>query len=212
MRIEKDNIVIRSATIDDAIQLNEWWNDGRVMEHAGFPNGIGESLDDTIANIRSREGKLSQLCIIEIIGKPVGELSYSIRGDGAAYPGWKICDFNYQNQGYGPKIIMMLLEFIFTDEDINSKFPIEKIIWDTTLENERAQYVYENKIGARKIGIQENAWQDQLGNWRSAVDYQISKEDFLMGSFQVIKLKIGIFVRALTKKLNHLKNSIMNHL
>lgn len=187
MRIQKDNIVIRSATIDDAIQLNEWWNDGRVMEHAGFPNGIGESLDDTIASIRRGEGKLSQLCIMEINGKPVGELSYSIRGDEAAYPGWKICDFNYQKQGYGPKITMILLEFIFTDVVINSKFPIEKIIWDTTLENKRAQYVYENenKIGARKMGIQENLWKDQLGNWRSSVDYEISKEDFLIGLFQV---------------------------
>src|SRR5699024_10749381 len=113
MRIEKDNIVIRSATIDDASQLNKWWNNGEIMEHAGFPNGIGESLDDTIANIKSREGKLSQLCIVEIDGKTVGELSYSIKGDGAAYPGWKICDLNYQNQGYGPKIINILLEFLF---------------------------------------------------------------------------------------------------
>ena len=45
MRIQKDNIVIRSATVDDAIQLNKWWNDGRIMEHAGFPNGLGESLN-----------------------------------------------------------------------------------------------------------------------------------------------------------------------
>jgi len=35
MRIEKDNIVIRSATIDDAIQLNKWWNDGKVKAHIG---------------------------------------------------------------------------------------------------------------------------------------------------------------------------------
>lgn len=68
MRIQKDNIVIRSATVDDAIQLNKWWNDGRIMEHAGFPNGLGESLENTIENIKSREGKLSQLCIIEIDG------------------------------------------------------------------------------------------------------------------------------------------------
>ena len=178
MRIQNDNIVIRSATIDDAIQLNKWWNDGRVMEHAGFPNGIGESLDDTITNIRGREGKLSQLCIIEIDGKPVGELSYSIRGDGAAYPGWKICEFSYQNRGYGPKIIRMLFEFLFTDEVINSKFPIEKIIWDTMLENERAQYVYENKIGAKKVGIRKDCWKDQNGQLRTAVDYEFSKEDF----------------------------------
>lgn len=44
MRIEKENIVIRSATVDDAKQLNQWWNDGAVMEHAGFPNGIGSLL------------------------------------------------------------------------------------------------------------------------------------------------------------------------
>lgn len=178
MRIKKDNIIIRSATLNDAIQLNKWWNDGSVMEHAGFPNGIGQSLDDTIANIMGREGKLSNLCMIEIDDKPVGELSYSIRGDGAAYPGWKICDFNYQNQGCGPKIIMMLLEFIFTDEAINSKFPIEKIIWDTDIENKRAQYVYENKIGAKRIGMRKDSWKDQTGRLRTAVDYEISKEEF----------------------------------
>ena len=46
------------------------------------------------------------------------------------------------------------------------------------LENKRAQYVYENKIGARKIQIKENSWQDQLGNWRSSVDYEIRKGEF----------------------------------
>ena len=178
MRIQKDNIVIRSANMNDAIQLNKWWNDGNVMEHAGFPNGLGESLEDTMDSIKSWEGKLSQLCLIEIDGKPVGELSYRIKGDNAAYPGWKICDFSYQNQGYGPKIIMMLFEFLFTDEAINSKFPIEKIVWDTMLENKRAQYVYEDKIGARKIGERIDCWKDQTGKLRTAVDYELSKEDF----------------------------------
>ena len=178
MRIEKDNIVIRSAAIDDAAQLNSWWNDGQVMEIVGFPNGLGASLEDTINNIKRCEGKLSQLCIIEIDGKPVGELNYKINYDNAAYPGWKICDFNYQNKGYGPKIITMLFEFIFTNEAINTRFPIKKIVWDTTLENKRAQHVYEAKIKAKKTGIRENDWQDQLGNWRTAVDYEITKDDY----------------------------------
>ncbi|WP_159436107.1 GNAT family N-acetyltransferase [Anaerosalibacter sp. Marseille-P3206] len=178
MRIQKDNIVIRSATTHDAIQLNKWWNDGSVMEHAGFPNGLGESLEETMNNIRSWEGKLSQLCIIEIDGNFVGELSYRIKGDNAAYLGWKICDFSYQNRGYGPKIIRMLFEFLFTDEVINSKFPIEKIVWDTMLENKRAQYVYENKIGAREVGVRKDCWKDQIGMWRTAVDYELSKEEF----------------------------------
>lgn len=177
MRIEKDNIVIRSATIDDAEQLNRWWNDGNVMEHAGFPNGLGEPLEDTIENIKSREGKLNQLCIIEIDGKPVGELSYGFK-DNTAYPGWKICDVNYQNKGYGTKIIRILFEYLFTDEVIDSKVPVERIVWDTMLENRRAQHVYERKIGARKIKIQENSWKDQLGNLRSFVEYEITREEF----------------------------------
>lgn len=181
MKIEKDKIIIRSANTNDASKLNKWWNDGRVMEHAGFPKGLGQSLEETIDNIRNWEGKLSQLCIIEIDGKAVGELSYRIKGDGAAYPGWKICDFSYQNQGFGPKIITMLLEFLFKDSNINSKFPIDRVVWDTILENKRAQYIYENKIGARQIGIQENAWKDQEGNWRTSVEYEISREEFFNG-------------------------------
>ncbi|WP_440895455.1 GNAT family N-acetyltransferase [Amphibacillus sp. Q70] len=179
MRLEKDNVVIRRATMDDAVQLNQWWNDGQVMEHAGFPNGLGESLEDTINNISHQRDHFSQLCIIEVNGKSIGELSYQMRSDRVASAGWKICDFNYQKQGYGPQVIMMLFEFLFTDEAIHSKFPIDRIVWDTMLENKRAQYVYEHKIKARKVGIQENTWQDPLGNWRSTVNYEIKKEDFL---------------------------------
>ena len=39
MRIEKDEIVIRTAERSDASQLAVWWNDGAVMAHAGFPYG-----------------------------------------------------------------------------------------------------------------------------------------------------------------------------
>mgnify|MGYP001315926446 FL=1 len=72
----------------------------------------------------------------------------------------------------------MLFEFLFTDENINSKFPIEKIAWDTMLENTRAQHVYENKIGARRVGVRKDGWKDQTGKWRTVVDYELSKEDF----------------------------------
>lgn len=178
MRIEKENIVIRSANINDSPQLNKWWNDGKVMEHAGFPNGLGVSLESTKDNIKDNDQRLSQLCIIEINYKSVGELSYNIIENGVANVGWKICESAYQNQGYGTKIIIMLLEFIFMDKDINSQFPIEKITWDTMAENNRAKYIYETKIGAKKIGLRENTWKDQLENWRSAVDYEIKREDF----------------------------------
>lgn len=53
MRIEKETITIRSARIADAVQLNNWWNDGAVMQHAGFPNGIGQTLNGTIQAIQN---------------------------------------------------------------------------------------------------------------------------------------------------------------
>lgn len=46
------------------------------------------------------------------------------------------------------------------------------------LENKRAQYVYENKIGARKISVRKNAWKDQTGKLRTAIDYEISRKEF----------------------------------
>ncbi|SHJ14862.1 hypothetical protein [Lutispora thermophila] len=36
----------------------------------------------------------------------------------------------YQNKGYGPRIINMLFDFLFTDEIINSACPIKRIAWD----------------------------------------------------------------------------------
>ncbi|NLY19702.1 MAG: GNAT family N-acetyltransferase [Tissierellia bacterium] len=177
MRVEKDNIVIRSAVEDDAMYLNRWWNDGDVMEHAGFPKGLNLSLEETIKNIKSWENKLDELCIIEIDGIPIGELNFKIKGD-TAYPGWKICEKEYQNIGYGPKVINLLLNFIFSDVDINSLETICEISWDTMAENTRAQYVYEEKIGARKTDLKRNHWKDQLGNWRDTIYYAINREEF----------------------------------
>lgn len=178
IRIEKNNLLIRSAVEQDAPLLNAWWNDGRVMEHAGFPNGLGESMEETLENIRRKNRDLERhICIIEIDNVPVGELSFQII-EGVAYPGWKICETGYQNQGYGPKLIIMLFNYLFNNEQLRNIEKIKRIEWDTMLENKRAQHVYETKIGARKIDMLENSWQDQLGRWRTAIVYEITREEF----------------------------------
>ena len=46
MLLEENNIVIRNATMDDAEQLCMWWNDGKIMAHAGFPNGLGTTKEE----------------------------------------------------------------------------------------------------------------------------------------------------------------------
>ena len=60
----------------------------------------------------------------------------------------------------------------------NKLFNYNKIILDTNLKNERAQYVYE-KLGFQKIRTNINAWKDQLGELQSSVDYEISKEEYV---------------------------------
>jgi hypothetical protein len=47
------------------------------------------------------------------------------------------------------------------------------------LENKRAQHVYENKIRARRVGVRKDCWKDQTGRLRTAVDYEIRREDFM---------------------------------
>ena len=39
MYLKHNDLIIRNATEKDAVQLAMWWNDGRVMAHAGFPKG-----------------------------------------------------------------------------------------------------------------------------------------------------------------------------
>lgn len=51
MLLEYKNLRIRNATIEDAKILTTWWNDGAVMAHAGFPNGIGETPEHVAEKI-----------------------------------------------------------------------------------------------------------------------------------------------------------------
>lgn len=50
---EYNGIMIRDATIEDAARLCGWWNDGEVMAHAGFPNGLGTTVAKVEAQIKN---------------------------------------------------------------------------------------------------------------------------------------------------------------
>ncbi|WP_313131647.1 GNAT family N-acetyltransferase [Anaerocolumna sp.] len=176
MQIHKENLTIRSATVEDAKVLTNWWNDGTIMAHAGFPKGLNQSIEETIAQIKENETRLSQRCIIEVNGIRAGEMSYGI-GGGFAEIGIKICEVSYQNCGIGTKLLNMLIEFLFTDDAINSKVKIEKILLDTNLKNEKAQHVY-GKIGFTKVRVNKDAWENQLGEMQSSVDYEMTRKQF----------------------------------
>ena len=44
MKILYKNILIRDAKENDATILTKWWNDGKIMAHAGFPEGINTTV------------------------------------------------------------------------------------------------------------------------------------------------------------------------
>lgn len=169
MYLRDDNLVLRHATSEDVQILCDWWSDGKIMAHAGFPNGVHTDFNNLMEKIKN-ETNISRRLIIEIDFIRVGEMSYTIK-DEVAEIGIKICDFSYQEKGYGTKVLKILIGYLFKE------MSVKKIILDTNINNPRAQHVYE-KIGFRKIGVRINSWKNQLGILQSSVDYELVENDF----------------------------------
>ena len=169
MYLNRNNLIIRSANENDAQILCHWWSDGKIMAHAGFPNGIQTNIDELIYKLSKETDKARRL-IIEIDLNKVGEMCYRIENS-IADIGIKICDLSYLEKGYGTKAIRMLIKYLFDD------MKVTKIILDTNLNNTRAQNVYE-KIGFVKTNVRLDSWKNQLGLLQSTVDYELFREDF----------------------------------
>ena len=161
MELKQDNLLIRYANKDDAKILCNWWNDGKIMAHAGFPNGINTTVEKIEEQISQETDETTRRFIIEIDNEPSGEMNYRNKGENVAEIGIKICIFNNQEKGYGTKLIKMFMEYVFT------KLKYNKIILDKKLNNKRAQHVYE-KIGFIQTGVDENA-----------IYYELLKEKYL---------------------------------
>lgn len=171
MYLKHKNLTIRNATTNDAEQLCSWWNDGKIMEHAGFPNGTGQTVRQISDSIKNDTDDTRRRLIIEIDNLAVGEMNYCNKGNGVAEIGIKICDFSKQNQGNGKILLSMLIDFLFR----NLKF--KKIILDTNLKNERAQHVYE-QLGFVRLRVNKNSWTNQVGEIQSSIDYELYPTDF----------------------------------
>lgn len=171
MYLTNGELTIRNAIATDAEQLALWWNDGAVMAHAGFPNGLGTSAEE-IAESLSHDDDTYRRLIIEYHGVSIGEMNYRTVEEGVAAIGIKICDESKQNQGLGKRLLSMMIASLF------DKWDYRKIVLDTNVNNHRAQHVYES-LGFRKVRVQENAWTDQLGRPQSFIDYEMTPEDFI---------------------------------
>lgn len=163
-KIQYENLTLRQAEAADAKQLAAWWNDGAVMAHAGFPNGLGTTEEEVI------EGLDSGRMVIEESDRLIGECNYRNLVDGVAEIGIKICETDCQNRGVGRKVLSMMIGWLFSNG-------YSKIVLDTNLTNTRAQHVYES-LGFRKVQTNIDSWKDQLGRVQSSVDYELVETDF----------------------------------
>jgi len=169
MYLKKNDLVLKSAQIEDAKILTGWWNDGKVMAHAGFPKGLGLEQEATIRNIKkmNQDVQKEQLLMILYQDVSIGEMHYKIDQNGANI-GIKICDFSYHQKGIGTLAIQCLNEYLF------DHLGVKRVYLDTNIHNIAAQKTYE-KIGFNKIGMRKDVFIDQLGQPQSCYDYELTK-------------------------------------
>lgn len=172
MERKYNEITIRNARKEDAGQLCTWWNDGAVMAHAGFPNGLGITVEEIEARIGEESDDTVRRHIILWKDIAIGEMNYHNLGNGTCEIGIKLCDANSQNKGLGKIVLSLFIDGLFHE------FGYEKILLDTNLKNKRAQHVYE-QLGFQKVRTNIDSWKDQLGNPQSSVDYELTEQHFI---------------------------------
>lgn len=183
MRLEQGKLCIKNAEQEDCKQLVSWWNDGAVMAHAGFPNGLGTSEEKVQKQIAADSDDTRRRLIIWYDRNRIGEMIYANLGDNleeigeeaienhTADIGIKICNPTFQEKGLGKIVLSMLIRELFSRG-------YTKIVLDTNLKNKRAQHVYE-RLGFQKVNVRMDAWIDQVGEKQNVVDYELTKEHFV---------------------------------
>ena len=139
MNIYYNQLRIRNAEKKDCEQLARWWNDGKVMVHAGFPNGLGTSVAEIEKQIANDSDKTKRRLVIEYKEKLIGEMSFYVYENAKYEIGIKICEFDYQEKGLGRMVLSMLIEELFN-------MGAQLIFLDTNLNNTRARECCANRV------------------------------------------------------------------
>ena len=167
MEMRYQDLFIRNAEQSDAETLCRWWNDGSVMISAGFPNGLGKTVEEVreqIAGDNDEDRHMILLCK----GVRAGECNYRLYEDHAEI-GIKICDPEYRDRSNGKVWLSLLIEKLFERTDL--------IRLDTNYRNAKARLVYQT-LGFRSVRIERGGWTDQLGEKQDVIYYELRKEDF----------------------------------
>jgi RimJ/RimL family protein N-acetyltransferase len=173
-------VSIRPLTQNDANLLFTWWNDGKIMKHVGYKEGLNISLEQIQAKINEEiidknEKRTSRRFIIETLDTkvPIGEMSYGdldLRNNSCTF-GIKICDLRFQGQGYGKDALIAFITYLFKN------FNLHRVELDTLVENVRAQALYQS-VGFKYIGMRRDCWLDPLNNYRSAILMDVIRDEW----------------------------------
>ena len=161
-------VSIRKAQSSDAEILTKWWNDGAIMAHAGFPNGVGTTVETVREGIINRSF-YNLLFIIEYKREPIGELSANIK-DGIASFGIKICNEKYQNNGIGTFVMKKFFKELFSSSIVN------KISITTNIKNSRAIHVYRDKLKA--VEVKQFDFVDANGDKQKSIEFELTKSQW----------------------------------
>lgn len=164
-------MMMRATTVEDAELLCQWYLQKDLMKHVGFPDGLDVGLENQQNKIlnQKNDGKLLMLTLLD--GTPIGECHYFNMQNTSCEIGIKICDLNYQGQGYGKEGLQLLLAHLF------GVMGIRTVFLDTIVENTRARNLY-TSVGFKETGINKDCWTDSTGMLRSTVLMTLTVDDF----------------------------------
>ena len=124
MIIKQGNLTIRNATVTDAEQLCLWWNDGKVMAHAGFPKGLNETPENIRVPLTVPMNPSP--CIIS--WRQIGEMNYRSKGNRTAGSGAESVIFTPRTRAMGqPCSPCSLMRFFIIAMTKSSWIPTLKI-------------------------------------------------------------------------------------
>lgn len=170
MLLYYNNITIRNATPKDGELLCQWWNNGELMVDVGFPKGLGTTAEKISTDLATDSDDTRRRLIVELDGRPMGEMAYENLGNNTASMDIKICDLSLQNRGYGKILMSLVIAWLFDQG-------YREILLKVDGDNKRAQHVYE-QLGFVPVATHKDSWKDQLGNLRWEIDYRLTQENF----------------------------------
>jgi len=114
---ETERLTVRTATVDDVDLFYALWNNPRVMQHVGFPQGLGITRDELQERLSKQGGsEFDHLLVVELTatGQAIGECKLSSPDeDGIAEPDVKLLP-EFWGHKYGAEIWRGLVGYQFS--------------------------------------------------------------------------------------------------